>query len=646
MFFLVASVLVLFLIFELVSRIRQQLWGWRASIMMASLTWGSILTALTELLHLYQKLDFLSLAFAWGFVFFILLGMLLWLSYTAGFDLIKFQQVRKKIAGWMKSQDRNLWIMLAALGVQAILLCMIALAYAPNTYESMTYQLPRVMHWLQHDSLANFATSNVRETYFPPFSEYIFLHLFALSGGDRFVNLVQWGAFLLSLVGVSAISAELGAKRNTQIATALLSAGIPIAVLEATTARNDVLVSLWLVSLAWFGLRWIRWSGSWLWATMTGLSLGLALLTKATGFIYALPIGFLIGVLVVKNGGLRTGLVRGGFTLLLALVLNLGHLNRNWTLYGDPMGAHERVGSDIMSPAVFVSNSIRNLAMHVPSNCEPPLAILNQPGQWLSAGFGRLHALTGLSPTDPRTTWGYVDVFQRPMGCVYNEHFAGNPMHALLIFAACLAIPFLRSTDSLAKLYALALVLGFILLNLVLRWQVWGSHLQLPLFVLWMPIIALALARVRQFDLPLIAGLLAVALSFLWIYNNELRPLSSLISGDAPTRDEQYFSSTQVGYSDYDSVAGLIVDAKCDRVGLRISSLALEYPLWVLLSRKGFDGVVEHIDVVNESSVFENSTFVPCAVVSDGFSPAHAVTMTEHSFGIFRLYLNEMNANP
>jgi hypothetical protein len=334
-------------------------------------------------------------------------------------------------------------------------------------------------------------------------------------------------------------------------------------------------------------------------------------------------------------------MARGALTLLLALALNLPHISRNWILYRDLSGAQERVGSEIMSPAVFVSVTLRNMAMQVPSDCAPPLAILNLPGRWLLAGLGRLHALTGLSPTDPRTTWGFVDVFQTSMGCVYNEHFAGNALHTLLILAVCLTLPFLRSVNPLAKWFALALVMGFVLLNLVTRWQVWGSHLQLPLFVLWTPIVALALNRVRGQDLSRMAAWLALILSFLWIYNNEMRPLSGLISGSMPSRDEQYFRSTQVGYSDYNSMTELITGTGCDRVGLRISSLALEYPLWVMLQEKGFEGTIEHIDITNETSVFEDTAFVPCAVVSEGFSPDHAAIMTEHSFGAFLLYLNE-----
>jgi hypothetical protein len=298
-----------------------------------------------------------------------------------------------------------------------------------------------------------------------------------------------------------------------------------------------------------------------------------------------------------------------------------------------------------MSPAVFVSNSIRNVAMHVPTDCESPLTILNQPGRWLLTVLGRLHELTGLSPTDVGTTWGYVNVFDKSMGCVYNEHFSGNALHALLIFGVCIALLFLRSVNPLVKWFSLALVTGFILLNYTLRWQVWGSHLQLPLFLLWVPMIAITLSSIGQSDLSRIAALLAVSLSFLWIYHNELRPLSDLLSGSSLPRDEQYFLSTQASYSDFNSMTEMVAQTGCKRVGLRISSLDLEYPLWVLLQEKGFDGVIHHIGVTNETNVFEDPTFMPCAVISNGFLPDYAAIMSEHSFGIFTLYL-EKDSNP
>lgn len=645
MFLLISPALILFLIFELVSHLHQQSWGWRASIMMAILAWGILLVLLTELLSLMQKLDALSLSIGWGVILLVLLVLLLRLVRKAGFKLPNLMQVRERISAWMREQNLITWVMFALLGVQAVLLLVVALTYAPNTYESMTYHLPRAMHWLQNGSLANFASNNVRVVYFPPFTEFIFLHQFALTGSDQYVNLIQWGAFLLCLIGVSAVAAELGAKRDIQIAAAVLCAGIPMAVLQATAARNDLVVTLWLVALIWFGLLWGRQPESWFWATVTGLSMGMAVLTKATSFIYAFPLGIVIGSLVIKNGGLRPGIVRGVFVLFLTLVLNAGHFGRNLSFYLDPVGIHERVKNDFMTPAVFVSNSLRNIAMHVPTDCKPPLAILNQPNRWLLNGLGYMHRLTGLNPTDAGTTWGYVDIFNRSLGCIYDEHFAGNPLHMFLIVGTCFALLFLRSISQPVKHFALALIAGFVLLNLTLRWQVWGSHLQLPLFILWTPIITITLSQVRRPDLSRIVSLLAVSLSFIWIYQNQMRPFSGLIAGTMPTRDEQYFQYTKAYYPEYESMTALIAETSCDRVGLNISSLALEYPFWVLLREKGFDGVIHYIDVANETHIYEDSAFAPCAIISDAENSHYAATMSDQSFGNFHVYLNEANTD-
>ncbi len=645
MFLLITSACILYLIFELMSFLGRLSWGWRTSIMMTSLVWGSIVVGLTELLSMNQNLDSFSLAIGWGIVLITLFGVLSWLVIIARPKLPNLLQVRKILIDWIKQHDRGEWGMLGLLGLQAFLLLVVALAYAPNTYESMTYHLPRVMHWLQNGSLANFAVSNVRDIYFPPFAEFVFLHQIVLAGSDHYVNIVQWSAFLLCLIGVSAVAAELGAQRDTQFAAALLCAGIPMAVLQATAARNDLVIAFWLLSLVWFGLRWGRQPASWLWAVGAGLSLGLAILTKATSFVYALPLGIMIGIFVMKNGGIRLGVIRGGFVLLLALSLNLGHLGRNWGFYSNPIGIHERVRNDIMTPAVFVSNTIRNVALHVPTDCKPPLDVLNQAGRWLLGGLESLHSLTGLSPSDPRTTWGYVDIFNRSLGCLYDETYSGNPFHALLIFCTCLCLPFLRSASPITKWFGLALLVAFGLLNTTLRWQVWGSHLQLPLFILWTPILAITLSLVRRPELSRITALFAVILSFLWIYNNQLRPLSGLVFGSIPPRDEQYFQTTIAYYPEYNSMTELITQTGCDRVGLNITSLAMEYPIWVLLREKGFDGVIYYIDVTNETRVFEDPEFIPCAIISEGKSSNYAAILTEHSFGNFYVYLNEANGN-
>ena len=72
----------------------------------------------------------------------------------------------------------------------------------------------------------------------------------------------------------------------------------------------------------------------------------------------------------------------------------------------------------------------------------------------------------------------------------YHEDLAGNFLHAALML---LAIGFMligpgRGGD-IRRAFALALVVGFVLFCIQLKWQPWGSRLQLPLFVLGAPLI-------------------------------------------------------------------------------------------------------------------------------------------------------------
>jgi len=649
MFLLSAPAFLLFLIFHVLSHRRHQPWGWRLSIMLTSLAWGSLVVALTELLNLVHRLDAQSLATGWAIILAALMTVLAWLAHRTDFRLPKFVQWRSDAWRWIRGQGLFNWALFAVLAVQAVALAIVALSYAPNAFEAMRYHLPRVMHWLQSGSLASFATSNVRENYFPPFAEYVFLHQVALTGGDRYVNLIQVGGFLISLIGVSAVAEQLGAHRNTQIAATALAAGIPLAVLQATSPRNDLIVSIWLLSLVWFGWRWAGQPASWLWLVGTGLSLGLALLTKATAFVFAFPVCVMVGVAALRTGGARPGSTRGLLVLILALALNVGHAMRNWALYGSPGGAWGRVGTELTTPAIVASTAIRNVALHVPTNCPAPLNILDVPGKLVLGGLEALHSLTGQDPIDPGTTWGVENIFEGSRGCVYDEQEGGNALHALLIFMAALALPFMRSVSSSAKWLAMALISGFLLLSLFVRWQIWAGYLQLPLFLLWAPVVAVTLGQIRGSTFLRGVALLAVLLSFLWIYNNRLRPLSRLVDGSVPARDQQYFSYYHMEafmYPQYRSVASLVARSGCARVGLRINSPVLEYPFWVLLREEGFKGELQHVDVGNELSVYEDPGFFPCAVISEDASYDGAATMSEQPVGPFYLYVDQTTGLP
>ncbi len=111
----------------------------------------------------------------------------------------------------------------------------------------MTYHLPRVMHWLQSESVAHYYTPITRQLYQPPFAEYAIAHIISLTRTDRFAFLVQWLALFGSAVGVSVIARQLGCGPLGQALAATIFVTAPMAILQGSSTQNDLVVTFWIV---------------------------------------------------------------------------------------------------------------------------------------------------------------------------------------------------------------------------------------------------------------------------------------------------------------------------------------------------------------------------------------------------------------
>lgn len=630
---------------------------WRSAFLLSSILWGALVTLFTEGLSIFRLLSFSSLIIAWGGVGVFLLGV--------GFYFRIFNEFGFKFrieVSWFE------FALLAYLFSLVLVIGIIAWVSPPNTWDSMTYHMSRVMHWMQNKSVSFYPTHIIRQLYLSPWGEYAILQFQILSGSDRFANFIQWFSMVGSMVGVSLLARELKADVRGQIFVAVVCATIPMGILQASSTQTDYIVAFWLVSFVYFVLLF-RTTPNWLNAAGVGLTLGLAILTKATAYVYAFPFLVWLGLSLLRRRSWKA-ILRVLLAALAAFIINMGHFARNYDLFGNPFGVNGEkpfvITNEVFSMPAAISNVVRNVGLHIGT----PFSQVNSA---FEDSIYALHEIIGFSANDPRTTW-FGSEFH--VEFVYlHEDLTGNIIHLLLIFFACLTC-FVGGLEKQKMFYAVSVVVTFFFFSLYLKWQPWHSRLHLPFFILFSPFVGLVLSRIKNHLTGNAVIVLLMIASIPWVFFNASRPLLGSESAIAKsprveknfmnpwqnkgifetTRNEKYFYNNSKLVDPYLTVVEQISKSGCANVGLMIGGDDWEYPLWVLLREKlGDEFYFTHVNVTNisrQTSLSSSLTMQPhmCAVLAvNGEMPAtlyvgntnYSLTWYASTIPLIRLFLEQ-----
>jgi len=583
--------------------------SWRQTFLRTAILWGTYLVVSTELLSLLGAITRLTLVVAW------LIPLL------AGAALILRQ--RKAGAGLHLPRpgfSRNPldWLLLAGLLFVLGTTAMIAWLTPPQTWDSLNYHLPRVAYWAQNRTVRHYATGIDWQNSMPPGAEFAILHFYMLAGSDRLANFVQWLAMLGSLVGVSWVARRLGANRLGQFLAMIIAATTPTGLVQVSSTMTDFVVAFWVLCAVSEVLSLGNEKPAKETVIYASLAAGLAILTKPTAVPYLLPFAGWAAWVLFRHAPFRRAFLQAGTAVGLILTLNIGHLARNYMLYGNPISGEERIANQanqMMNLKGMLSNVLRNAGLHAGT---PKQAV----NQWVFDQVSTMHKWLGVELNDPRTT---LHGQYNPIGgLALHEDVVGNLFHGLLILVTITVVLIgAKRVGKLCVLYTLAVIATFFLFSLLFKWQIFGARYHQSFFLLFAPVISIAANR---FLPPTGARLLGAALLlavYPWLFSINSRPLipiqgrsytESILSA---SRQSLYFANARHLEKPYREITSLIQQADCSNVGMMLSGNSAEYPFWVLLGAPRKDLLIEWIVGGDLYQHYKDPNFYPCAIICE-----------------------------
>lgn len=500
--------------------------------------------------------------------------------------------------------------------IQTILVLLITLLTAliapPNTWDSMTYHMPRVMHWIQNGSLAFYPTVIERQLYISPFSEYVICFLQLLTGTDRFANLVQYFSMLGCMWGSWQILKHFQCNRLSRMFASFLIVTIPMGIMQAASTQTDYVSAFW-TTLFYLMLIKLRKKWCWKFIILAGLSFGLGALTKGTAYIYC---GSILLVWIFFSHKILS--IKKVLLLVTVIGVSIGCIN------GFHYANNYRLGGHILKPTkesasvenadktllALVSNMIRNVSLNLATGNQTIDASLEKGIAWL-------HQKLGIDVNDPRTSYSQFRVLR-----IESEDLSNNLRHFILFVLAVVILMVSSKVKKDAHFWEVLCIvlLSFVVFSYSLKWQATGVRFMMSMFILTSIFTAGILGRIWREKWIVGLTIIFFLCSYTWLFKNQTRRLISTKKTTLfnTSRAKLYFANREELYEPYQNAVSLLERSDCRKVGLQMGGDSWEYPLWALLPNFARSYRIEHInfeDMILKE--FPLSDFVPCAVFSD-----------------------------
>jgi len=549
-----------------------------------SLILMSILVVISaELLSVFNFFNFFHLVIFWLIVLFFAALIILRNKY---YLRCNFKKTVEQI-----SKNKILFFFISGL---LLLLLLQGLFYPPNSWDSMTYHMGRILHWINNNNINHFPTHIYRQIYQPPFSELFIAEICMLTKSDLFANAVQWLFLAGSLPVIVLICREFNFKKKSTCLSLIFICTTPEILTEASSTQNDIVVSFFILSAILFCIRSYK-TNSMTDIFLLSLGAGLACLTKGTAYIYLLPLFILWALCYIIKPGNKIPF-RILVIPLLFITINSGYYYRNYKLTGSIFGKPEEyyLNEEFGFKKSFLGLA-KNTGLHL--GIFPFSELTNK-------AIYKLHHLLGEQVDNPRNNWS--GTYFKLDKWNHHEDKSSNFFQLLLIAATVLMVLLKFKQDQKLIYFLLCFpLIEFILFSLLFKWQPWHSRLHTPVFFMFaVPVGYFFGEKILLKDFVSRSALLIITFYALIIIvcNPSRLLLPSYIThriGVNDNRYTKYFTNKPYALDDYKQLR-IFLNNNHGKTGMIIGGDTWEYPLYdqVYLTNAP---IAPHLDVTNIS---------------------------------------------
>lgn len=567
-----------------------------------------------EFLSLFTMVTGSSLRIFWGCLALLLVGIILFLR--------KRRRMRLSLLAELKRAFQNIWHHKLFASI-SLFLIVLSILTVPYNWDSMTYHLSRIANWAQNQSVAHYATHNIRELASPMLAEFINLHVYILSGKkDYFFNLLQCFSALISAWIIYEIAIKIGCRKGYAMLASFLFLTMPSVFGEALSTQVDLFAGIWLLIFAYYYLdlvhsdRRLGWNKeTWEYCVILASCVAFGYLAKPSVLIgMFLLLVFLLGICIRRKDA---PVVMGKLVLLAIPVMGLlvlPEMLRNVATFSSIThsiaGQRQLVGTG--NPLYVLVNGLKNFVFNFPN------IYLPQSSHWPAAMVYRIAALLKVNIDDPSISEdGRAFYLHAPQ--TYEPDTAVNPVF-LCLFIVCLLwiiFRFRKQKKTMGGVWLLLSAFLFLAFCCLVRWEPFVSRYMISYMALLCPALAYEMQDFEAtfssrgfaaWPAGIAAFMCCVELISLTAYH------TGIMAEEKEDRFHGYFHNRREIYEDYEEVCDLVIENEMGKIGLIISGDSYEYPIWQRL--EGYVGGIWHVAVENESAGYERTDIHPDGVIT------------------------------